>query len=66
MEAENIQPKEDAPVSYMQGDVSLKFSLEARELIEGQVSFIPPPPEASIYLLEGKRKKIKKVTIKNL
>jgi hypothetical protein len=67
MEADYIQGKQDAPVEYIQGEVCIKFTLEARELIEGQVSFIPPPAEASIFLVEGKRKKIrKKVTTKTL
>jgi len=67
MEADYIQGKQDAPVEYIQGEVCTKFTLEARELIEGQVSFIPPPAEASIFLVEGKRKKIrKKVTTKTL
>jgi hypothetical protein len=29
-------------------------------LIEGQVSFIPPSAEASIFLIEGRRRKIRK------
>ena len=67
MEADYVQDKQDEPVEYIQGEVCTKFTLEARELIEGQVSFIPPQAEASIFLLEGKRKKIrKKVTVKTL
>ena len=68
MEADYIQEgKQDEPIEYIQGEVCIKFTLEARELIEGQVSFIPPPAEASIFLVEGKRKKIrKKVTTKTL
>jgi hypothetical protein len=60
IEAEYIHEKQDTPVEYIQGDMCLKFSLEARELIEGQVFFIPPSTEASIFLLEGRRRKNRK------
>ena len=60
MEADYVQDKQDEPVEYIQGEVCTKFTLEARELIEGQVSFIPPPSRGINFSIRGEKKKDQK------
>ena len=58
MEADYIQEgKQDEPIEYIQGEVCIKFTLEARELIEGQV---PPPSRGINFSSRGKKKKDQK------